>query len=89
MIYFRYKFKGKYIMDLVDFVPFDKWIKKEDMIKGEKYFCEARNFTEAVWNGESFEYERHKFGSVFKDNEYHWDDGAPFGTVKPLKKIEQ
>lgn len=31
---------------------------------------------------------REKLGSTFLFLEYHWDVGAPYGTVKPLKFIE-
>lgn len=64
------------------------YIKKKDLIIGQSYKCDARNFTVGTWNGESFDYMREKWGSIFPDIEYHWDDGAPYGTVKPLKKIE-
>ena len=64
------------------------YIKKEDLTIGKKYLCEARNFTEGVWDGQAFEYQRVKFNHTFPDTEFHWDDGAPHGTVKPLKEIE-
>ena len=68
---------------------FKEWIKKEDMKVGALYECKARNFTIGKWDGDKFEYERTKFGMTFIDHEYHYDDGAPYGTVKPLKEIEQ
>ena len=71
-------------MKLEDYVPFDVWIPKEDMVIGQSYFCKARNFKIGIWNGESFDYIRTKFGCKFPDTELHWDDGAPFGTVKPF-----
>jgi len=76
------------MLDLRDFVPFNNYISKNDMETGGLYFCKARNFNIAIWDGEKFIYTRQKFGSTFEDYEYHWDDGAPFGTVKPLVKIE-
>ena len=69
--------------------PFDKWIPKEDMIVGKKYLCKARNFTIGTWNGQTFDYMRRKWNSVFPATELHWDDGAPHGTVKPLEVIEE
>lgn len=62
------------------------YIKKEDLIKDQDYYCSARNFTIGTWNGEEFEYTRNKFGQTFTDTELHWDDGAPHGTVKPLSR---
>ncbi len=66
--------------------PFDKWIPKSEMVIGKKYLCKARNFTIGTWNGEAFDYMRKKWDYVFPDKEFHWDDGAPFGTVKPFEE---
>jgi hypothetical protein len=65
-----------------------KYIAKKEMIVGRAYRCKARNFTVGIWNGESFDYMRTKFGATFPDVEYHWDDGAPHGTVKPLELLD-
>lgn len=67
----------------------ENYIKKEDLIENEIYRCYARNFEYGIWNGEGFEYIRHKFGTkwFFYDTEFHWDDGPPYGTVKPLEHI--
>jgi hypothetical protein len=63
----------------------DVYLKKEDLIIGESYECDARNFSVGEWNGKVFIYIRTKFGSSFESQENHWDDGPPYGTVKPLK----
>lgn len=76
------------MMTFKDYMLFDKWISKEDMVIGSTYFCKARNFRYGVWNGYSFDYIREKWGASFKDREYHWNDGVPFGTVKPLAVCE-
>ncbi len=68
-------------------IPFDNWIPREELVVGMTYLCKARNFYIGKWNGKGFDYMRRKFGSVFPDVEYHWDDGAPYGTVKPLQEI--
>jgi hypothetical protein len=65
------------------------YIPKDQLIAGRRYHCDARNFTVGYWNGEEFEYTRHKFGDVFTDTEQHWDDGAPHGTVKPLRIVDE
>jgi hypothetical protein len=75
--------------ELQDFAPFDKWIPKDELVFGETYLCEARNFQYGMWDGEQFVYHRRKFGNVFIDHEYHYDDDAPNGTVKPLKKVDR
>ena len=66
-----------------------EYIKKEDLVVGRLYVCEARNFTEGMWNGTEFEYERTKFGQTFTDTELHWDDGPPHGTVYPLRVAKE
>lgn len=65
-------------------------MNKKDMIVGEIYACDARNFTYGIWNGDGFEYIRHKFGCIyyFQDVEYHYDDGAPYGTAMPLYHLD-
>jgi len=75
-------------MKLKNYIPFDKWIPKTDLIIGKTYFCKARHFSKGVWNGQAFEYTRHKFGATFPDTEYHWDNGPPFGTVKPFEVLD-
>lgn len=62
-------------------------IKKEDLLQGEAYMVNARNFSSAIWTGESFAGLRFKFGDYFIDHEYHWDDGPPHGTVKPIRLL--
>lgn len=64
--------------------PVQDWIPKKACIVGATYRCEARNFTVGMWNGTAFEYTRSKYGDIFPDIEHHYDDGAPYGTVKPL-----
>lgn len=62
----------------------NNFISKQDCVPGKAYFVKARNFKYAIWDGEKFHGLRDKFGSKFIDIEYHWHDGAPHGTVKPL-----
>ena len=67
--------------------PFDNWLPKERLVIGTDYVCKARNFHVGKWNGKGFEYTRYKFGHTFQDVEYHWDDGPPYGTAKPLQAV--
>ena len=64
------------------------WIPRKDMIEGACYWVEARCGEVAQWNGKSFDIWRHKWGFEYMFQEYHWDDGPPYGTVKPLRIIE-
>jgi len=63
------------------------YLKIEELEIGKTYICNARNFTKGKWTGEVFEYERYKFGSIFTDHEYHYDEGSPYGTVKPIELL--
>lgn len=62
------------------------YIAREDLIEGQQYYCKARNFTIGTWDGEAFGYTRDKYGVKFEAIERHWDEGPPFGTVKPLSR---
>ena len=64
------------------------YIKIDDLVVGAKYKCYARNFSVGTWNGESFDYMRQKFTMTFPDTEQHWDEGAPYGTVKPWERVD-
>lgn len=65
------------------------WLTVDELEVGHTYFCKARNFLYGTWNGEVFTYTRQKFGQAFPAKEFHWDEGAPFGTVKPFIKISE
>ena len=65
------------------------YIPKHLLIVGERYACDARNFKIGTWNGKSFDYQRLKWGHTFPDIEFHWDDGPPYGTVKPIYIIRE
>jgi len=62
----------------------DVWIPKNECIIGKIYLCNSRNFHLGHWNGINFDYIRFKFYEHFPDTEFHWDDSAPHGTVKPF-----
>ena len=71
----------------------DEYLKKEELEHGQAYAVIGRNFYVALWNEKRgvFHGIRHKFGDVFVDDEYYWDDtdddGNEYGTVKPLRKL--
>lgn len=64
-----------------------EYIKLPDLEVGARYEVDARNFTEAVWNGKEFRGMREKFGHTYEAGELHWDTDDHYGTVKPLRKI--
>jgi len=63
-----------------------KWIPLEDMQVGY-YLADSRNFDIGYWNGKEFEYKRTKWNFVFDDTEEHYDRGAPYGTVRPIRYL--
>lgn len=72
--------------------PFDeKFILIKDCKDGYLYIVSARNAIIGIChdNGKAFEINRLKFNNRFLFDEYHWDTGAPYGTVCPLKEIEK
>lgn len=58
---------------------------------GWLYKIESRNLILGVYREDKkgFVGIRQKFGQEFLFVEFHWDTGAPFGTVKPQKRLEQ
>lgn len=55
------------------------------------YRIRCRNFDYGVFNERTkgFVGIREKFGSTYLFTEYHWDTGAPFGTVTPIELLER
>lgn len=67
----------------------ERYIPMKNLVRGAYYICKARNFLIGKWNGEAFDYMRHKWGNRFQDVEYHWDYDDRYGTVKPFEMIEE
>ena len=68
-----------------------EYIKIEDLKPGWLYRIAARNSSHGIWlpQRNAFLISRVKFYDNYLFEEYHYDTGAPFGTVKPLEEIEQ
>lgn len=79
---------SKYKEKLKECASFGVYLKKPELKEGHAYAVSARNFQTAIWDGHSFHGLRFKFGSSYMASENHWDDGAPYGTVKPLYELE-
>jgi hypothetical protein len=63
-------------------------IKQKNLVPRGVYRVHSRNLVVAVWNGSSgFIGIRHKFDDSFLFTEYHYDDGPPYGTLKPIELI--
>lgn len=57
-------------------------IPMDQCVKGRVYKLQCRNLPYGVYDGEEgFIGIRQKFGQFYLFTEYHWDRGAPFGTV--------
>lgn len=61
-------------------------IAKKDLVIGKTYVGSCRNTEEATWLGEYFEYNRTKFGVVFKEKINHFEDDNGFDLFVPLKE---
>ena len=66
-------------------------IKLEDCKHGHLYRIFSRNLSLGVFDKacSGFVGIRTKFGHRYLFCEFHYDTGAPFGTVNPLEEIEQ
>lgn len=55
------------------------------------YYISSRNLTFGVFNKITggFTGLRTKFGSVYAFEEFHWNNGPPYGTVTPIKILEE
>ena len=69
----------------------EDYIKIEDLKGGYLYRISARNAEYGIWlpQRNTFAISRIKFGSNYIFEEEHWDNGPPYGTVKPSKEIEK
>lgn len=67
-----------------------EWIALEDCEHGVLYKIAARNFRIGIYDEptKSFVGIRTKFDRRFLDKEYHWDTGEPYGTAKPIGRLE-
>ena len=68
-----------------------KYIKKENCKHRYLYRIHSRNLYYGVFNEEDagFIGIREKFNNKYLFKEMHYDNGPPFGTVKPEKEIEK
>lgn len=69
----------------------DQYISMNDCEDGYLYKIIARNAKIGIYCAKDrcFKISRNKLNLNFIDTEDHWDTGEPFGTVKPLEKIEK
>ena len=61
-------------------------IQHADCKKGRVYEIQSRNLSYGVFDGKyGFIGIREKFGNRYLFTEYHYEQGAPFGTVTPFR----
>lgn len=65
------------------------YIAMQDCKGGVLYRIDSRNLYTGVYDEvtQGFTGIRTKFGDRYLFEEYHWDKGMPFGTVKPIEPI--
>jgi len=61
-------------------------IPKSELLVGKTYIGSCRNSSEAVWNGSVFEYERHKWGTIYTDTINHFQDDDGHDLFVPVKE---
>lgn len=68
-----------------------KYIQIKDCIHGGLYKIDSRNLSLGIYNENKNEFIgiRRKFGYLYLFEEFHYDIGPPYGTVKPIKLIEK
>lgn len=76
-----------------------EYIALDKCVEGNVYKIRARNGSFGIFvrgksdpkafvqGNNAFTLSRWKFGSNFLFDEFHWDMGEPFGTVKPLEDL--
>ena len=69
----------------------EEYLKIDDCVQGGLYEVDARNFSLGVYNKkeQGFIGIRYKMGAEYLDLEFHWDTGEPYGTVRPIKYLEE
>ena len=68
----------------------NEYMSIDECKNGGLYRIYARNFSLGVYTlkEQGFVGVRQKFTMEFLDTEFHWDTGAPYGTVKPIEFLE-
>ena len=64
-------------------------IPKDQLEVGATYLGECRNADEAVWNGEKFIYQRHKFGYTYDETINHFQDDDGYDLFVPIRKLDK
>jgi len=66
-------------------------IPKSECKHGYLYRIHSRNLAFGVFNEPTggFIGLRTKFGSIYAFEEFHWDNGEPYGTVQPQEELEK
>lgn len=68
----------------------DNYIRLDQCKNGYLYNIDSRNLELGVYDGnQGFIGIRTKFGNRYLSTEYHYDQGAPHGTVFPLEELER
>jgi hypothetical protein len=64
-------------------------IPKNELVAGRTYQGNCRNASEAVWDGSVFVYDRHKFGSTYKERINHFEDDDGYDVFVPMKILDK
>lgn len=69
----------------------NKFIPKSECKDRKLYRIKSRNLLFGVYRAATggFFGLREKFGDVYVFEEYHWDNGPPYGTVRPIEELPE
>lgn len=60
-------------------------IPKNKLVVGKTYIGCCRNAEEAIWEGETFVYQRYKFGIIYPEKINHFEDDNGYDLFVPIK----
>jgi hypothetical protein len=63
-------------------------IPLHELVVGNSYIGTCRNSNEAVWQGDHFIYQRHKWGSTFPEKINHFQNDDGYDVFVPIKLKE-
>lgn len=63
-------------------------IPKDKLIKGKMYIGSCRNASEAIWDGDRFEYKRTKFGCTYTERIQNFDDEDGYAGIDVFVAIK-
>ena len=64
-------------------------ISKNELVIDKEYAGNCRNSDKAIWKGDHFEYQRHKFGHCYIDKIKHYEDDDGYDVFVPVEVVDE